>query len=46
MMCVTWFEIILLGASAGLACIAQMYKTQRDDLAAWVVHNNPDLFED
>lgn len=39
-------EILLAITAVVFAILSQHYKGQRDDLAAWVVHNNPELFDE
>lgn len=39
-------EILLAITAVVFAIMSQHYKGQRDDLAAWLVYNNPELFNE
>lgn len=40
-----WLTILLIASVVAFGLLAQHYKMQRDDLAAWAVHTHPEDFE-
>lgn len=41
-----WVDVVLFLAVIGLAGLAQLYREQRDNLAAYIVFTHPEDFED